>query len=56
MAAENNVGDGEKNGIRYFLDTCALMNHCRELDEPIAISSITLQELNSIKENKNKTD
>ena len=42
--------------IRYFLDTCALMNHCRELDEPIAISSITLQELNNIKENRNKTD
>lgn len=43
-------------GIRYFLDTCALMNHCRELDEPIAISSITIQELNNIKENRNKTD
>ena len=35
--------------IRYFLDTCALMNHCRELDEPIAISSITIQELDNIK-------
>lgn len=56
MSTENNVADGEKKGIRYFLDTCALMNHCRELDEPIAISSITLQELNNIKENKNKTD
>ena len=42
--------------IRYFLDTCALMNHCRELDEPIAISSITLQELNNIKENRNKSE
>lgn len=47
--------DTEKK-VRYFLDTCALMNHCRELDEPIAISSITIQELNSLKENKNKTE
>ena len=42
--------------IRYFLNTCALMNHCRELDEPIAISSITIQELDNIKENRNKTE
>lgn len=42
--------------IRYFLDTCALMNHCRELDEPIAISSVTIQELDKIKENRNKAE
>ena len=32
------------------------MNHCRELDEPIAISSVTIQELNNIKENRNKSE
>lgn len=32
------------------------MNHCRELDGHIAISSITIQELNKIKDNKNKTE
>ena len=41
--------------IRYFLDTCALMNHYRELDEPIAISSVTIQELDKIKDSRNKT-
>lgn len=55
MAGETTIVD-ENNKIRYFLDTCALMNHCRELDEPIAISSVTIQELNNIKENKNKTE
>ena len=54
MADDDRKKDCKK--ILYFLDTCALMNHCRELDEPVAISSITIQELDNIKQNKNKTE
>lgn len=32
------------------------MDHCRELDQPIAISSTTLQELNNLKDNRNKPE
>lgn len=45
------------NNQKLFLDTCALMNHVGGLaDTPIIISSVTVQQLNNIKENRSKTE
>ena len=40
---------------KLFLDTQALMNYCNELDEPIGISMITLQQIDAISNDGNRS-